>query len=182
MTGSPAAERFQNLLREQVRSEFHASQQDLAIAVWFDGQDLPELAKRFYRLSLTARKHALMMVRHLLDSGLPVVVPGVDRVRNDFTTVHEPIEVALEQEQRIAAEITALARAARAEDNYSGEQFVQWFLAERVAAVAAMTTLRTVVTRAGTDLLRIEEHLVRDAGHPADAPDPTAPPAAGGSR
>ncbi|MEO7421267.1 MAG: ferritin-like domain-containing protein, partial [Ornithinibacter sp.] len=35
---------FAGLLRSQVRNEFTASQQYIAIAVWFDGQDLPRLA------------------------------------------------------------------------------------------------------------------------------------------
>jgi ferritin len=38
---------FHDLLRAQVRHEFTASQQYVAIAVWFDRNDLPQLATRF---------------------------------------------------------------------------------------------------------------------------------------
>ena len=41
--------KFNDLLVRQVGNEFAASQQYIAIAVWFDGQDLPRLAKYFYR-------------------------------------------------------------------------------------------------------------------------------------
>lgn len=172
---------FHNLLREQIRSEFHAAQQYLSVAVWFDDQDLPRLAKHFYRQSLEERNHAMMIVQHLMDNGLPVVIPGVDGVRNDFSNIHEPIALALEQEKRVTEEITRLAKTARAEDNYIGEQFIQWFLAEQVEEVAQMTTLLNVVTRAGDDVFRIEDYLARETIGDQGALDPTAPPAAGGA-
>ncbi|PRC49443.1 bacterioferritin, partial [Mycobacterium sp. ITM-2017-0098] len=39
--------KFHSLLNDQVRSELGASQQYLAIAVYFDSADLPQLAKLF---------------------------------------------------------------------------------------------------------------------------------------
>jgi ferritin len=53
---------FVQLLIEQVRHEFTASQQYIAIAVWFDGHDLPRLATHFYLQSVEERNHAMMMV------------------------------------------------------------------------------------------------------------------------
>ena len=47
--------KFQQALQEQVRNEFTAAQQYVALAVWFDGEDLPQLAKHFYRQSLEER-------------------------------------------------------------------------------------------------------------------------------
>ena len=146
LIGKP--DRFQELLAAQVRNEFTASQQYVALAVWFDSQDLPRLAARFYRQALEERSHAMMIIQYLLDNALPVSVPGVNDVRNDFSSVHEAVEVALSQERRVTDEITALARSARADGDYLGEQFVHWFLREQVEEVAAMSTLLTVVGRA----------------------------------
>ncbi len=39
--------KLQELLQEQIRSEFTASQQYIAVAVQFEGADLPQLAKHF---------------------------------------------------------------------------------------------------------------------------------------
>lgn len=55
--------KFNELLTRQVGNEFAASHQYVAVAAWFDGQDLPQLAKHFYRQSLEERNHAMMMVR-----------------------------------------------------------------------------------------------------------------------
>src|SRR5262249_41089675 len=104
-TGSYADRRFVALLHEQVRQEFTAHQQYTALAVWFDAQDLPQLAKHFYTQALEERRHAMMMVKYLLDRDVPVRVPGVDDVRNDFANAHEPIALALEQEKKVTAQV-----------------------------------------------------------------------------
>ena len=61
MTMAPEPE-FLRLLREQVGHEFDAHQQYVAIAVWFDSQDLPQLARHHYRQALEERNHAMMIV------------------------------------------------------------------------------------------------------------------------
>ena len=166
------------MLADQIRSEFTASQQYTAVGVWFDSQDLPRLAVHFYRQALEERNHAMMIVQYLLDNGIPVQIPGVDEVRNDFSAVHEPVELALAQERAVTEEIVELAKAARAEGDYLGEQFLQWFLKEQVEEVAQMSTLLRVVERAGDNLFHVEDFLTREAVGTDD--DPTAPRAAGG--
>lgn len=171
--------KFHQLLAAQMRNEFTASQQYVALAVWCDAQDLPRLAARFYRQSIEERRHAMMIIQYQLDNGLPVSVPGVDDVRNDFSSAHEAIELALHQEKMVVEQVTALARAARFDGDYLGEQFMQWFLKEQVEEVAAMSTLLTVVERAEGNLFHVEEFLAREPVNKSGAPDPTAPRAAG---
>ncbi|QFZ16131.1 ferritin [Saccharothrix syringae] len=171
--------KFHDLLRAQVRNEFTASQQYVAIAVWYDGNDLPRLAAHFYKQALEERNHAMMIVQYLLDSGLPVTIPGVDEVRNDFAAPREPVALALEQEKAVTEQVVALAKTARDEGDYLGEQFLQWFLKEQVEEVASMSTLLTVVDRAEGNLFHVEAFLAREAV--AEGTDPTAPRAAGGA-
>lgn len=156
-----SAPRFNDLLAHQVGNEFAASQQYIAIAVWFHGQDLPQLAKHFYRQSLEERNHAMMMVRYILDRGLKIAIPGVEPVRNDFNRVEEPLALALAQEQEVTENIKELFAAARAENDALGEQFMLWFLKEQVEEVASMTTLLNIARRAD-NLFDIENFLARE--------------------
>ncbi|MFN8077185.1 MAG: ferritin [Kineosporiaceae bacterium] len=173
------ASHFVELLQKQVRNEFTASQQYLAVAVWFDGQDLPQLAGHFYRQALEERNHALMLVKYLLDRNLPVEVTGVDDVRNTFSTPVEPVALALEQEKAVTAQIEGLFKAAREEFDAMGEQFMLWFLKEQVEEVASMSTLLTICQRAGNDWFHIEDYLAREAVGDSGA-DTSAPEVAGG--
>ncbi|GAA3510657.1 ferritin [Actinocatenispora rupis] len=171
---------FHNLLREQVRNEFTAAQQYVAVAVWFDNRDLPRLAAHFYRQALEERNHAMMMVQYLMDLGQPVTVPGVDEVRNDFDNAEELIALALQQERDVADEIDGLMAAARAEGDFKGEEFVHWFLREQVEEIAQMSTLLNVVRRSSGNLFDVEAFVARERVG-AQTVDPGAPRVAGGA-
>jgi ferritin len=171
--------KFLALLKDQIRSEFTAAQQYTAVAVWLDGEDLPQLAAHFYAQALEERNHAMSMVQYILDTHERLQIPGIDEVRNDFATVEDVVALALEQEKRVTEQITTLARTARDEGDYLGEQFMQWFLKEQVEEVASMSTLLTVVRRAGDNLFHIEDFVARELPK-GEATDPSAPPVAGG--
>lgn len=171
---------YESLLQEQIRNEFTASQQYVAVAVWFDDQDLPQLASHFYKQSLEERNHAMMMVQYLLDKDIHPRIPGVGEVEFDFKSALEPLELALQQEITVTKQIETLARTARDESDYVGEQFMQWFLKEQVEEVAAMNTLVNVAKRAGDNLFHLEDFVAREGAGDGGAADPTAPSIAGG--
>lgn len=171
--------KFDALLREQIRSEFTASQQYVAIAVYFDGADLPRLAGHFYAQAVEERNHAMMLVQYLLDRDIDVDIPGVDAVQNQFDTPAQALRLALGQERAVTEQVTRLASVAREEGDYLGEQFMQWFLKEQVEEVATITTLVRISERAGANLFHLEDFVARElSGATADA---TAPKAAGGN-
>ena len=153
---------FTDLLSTQIKHEFAASHQYIAVAVWFASQDLPQLARHFYRQSLEERNHAMMMVQYMLDRNLPVEIPAVENVRNDFAAATEPLALALAQEKEVTGQIEALFRAARQEGDALGEQFILWFLKEQVEEIASMTTLLNVAERAGDNLFDLENFVARE--------------------
>lgn len=171
---------FTELLEAQIGNEFNASQQYVAMAVFFDGEDLPQLARHFYAQSVEERNHAMMLVQYMLDRDMPVRIPGVGAVRNDFASVVEPIELALEQERQVTRQIEALFAAARAEGDALGEQFMLWFLKEQVEEVASMSTLLTVARRA-ENLFDLENFMAREQVGDGGGSDAGAPEAAGGA-
>ncbi|MFW0110082.1 ferritin [Rothia sp. P6271] len=168
------AKNFYELLSEQIGHEFHASHQYLAMAVWLDSEDLPQLARHFYRQSLEERGHALMMVQYQLDRGQEIQIPGIPHVENNFSSVLEIAELSLQQEKTVTEQIEALFEAARAENYALGEQFMLWFLKEQVEEVASMETLVTICKRTD-NLFDIENFVAREFGddHGVDDSAPT---------
>ena len=174
--------RFPQSLNEQVAHEFAASQQYVAIAVYYDSETLSQLAGHFYRQSLEERNHAMMLVQYLLDAGHAVVTPGVEAPQTSFSDARAPVALALEQEQRVTEQIASLVALARDENDLVGEQFLHWFLTEQREEVSSMSALLAVVERAATtNLLLVEEYLARNAVGDQGAPEAGAPPAAGGA-
>ena len=148
------------------------------MAIWLDGEDLPQLARYFYRQSLEERDHALMMVQYQLDRGHKVQIPAIPAVQNDFADVQEIVDMSLAQEKEVTTQIEAIFAAARAETYPLGEQFMLWFLKEQVEEVASMETLVTIVKRANGNLFDIENYVARelDENH---GEDDSAPAVAG---
>jgi bacterioferritin B len=173
--------RFSDALNEQVAYEFGASQQYVAIAVYYDALTLPGLAAHFYRQAVEERNHAMIMVQYLLDAGEAVVTPGVEAPKTEFADPVVPVALALEQERRVTDQISALTALAREESDFIGEQFLGWFLKEQLEEVSSMSALLAVVERAAaTNIQFAEEHLARTAG--GEGAEPAgAPPAAGGA-
>jgi ferritin len=172
---------FGDALNEQVGYEFAASQQYVAIAVWYDTQTLPQLAALFYRQAVEERNHALMMVQYLLDADLAVAIPGVAAPQTTFADVVEPVRLALDQEKRVTAQITELVRGAREDGDFVGEQFLHWFLQEQREEVSSMSALLQVVERSRDNVMLIEDYLVRESSGEANLLEAGAPPAAGGA-
>ncbi|MFT4201168.1 ferritin [Gordonia sp. (in: high G+C Gram-positive bacteria)] len=172
--------KFQQLLADQITNEFAASQQYNAIAVYYDNEDMPQLARHFYEQAVEERNHAMMIVQYFLDRGQAVEIPGVDAPRNHFDDYSEPIKLALSQEQAVTEQIVDLARAARDNGDYLGEQFMQWFLKEQVEEVATMTTLLTIAERSKGNIFDLETFVEREINGKA-AEDTSAPEAAGGN-
>ena len=107
---------------------------------------MPQMAAFFYAQAFEERAHALMMVQYLIDTDVPVVIPGVDAPVPSFEGVVAPVELALAQERRVAEQIDALLRIAREESDFASEQFMQWFIKEQVEEIATMSDLLTVVS------------------------------------
>jgi ferritin len=173
--------RFHDAVNEQIGNEFGASQQYIAIAVYYDSETLPQLAAHFYRQAVEERNHAMMLVQFLLDADAPVRVPGVEGPKTEFKDAVEPVALALEQEKRVTSQISALASLAREENELVGEEYLNWFLKEQREEVSSMSDLLRLVERASeSNLLLAEEFLARNAVGDQGA-DPSAPSAAGGA-
>jgi bacterioferritin B len=171
---------FSDALNGQIGHEFAASQQYIAVAVYYDDQSLRELASHFYRQAVEERNHAMIIVQYLLDAEQPVAIPGVAAPKTSFGDAVEPVALALDQEKQVTEQIVELVKLAREEGELVGEQFLHWFLQEQREEVASMTELFNVVDRGRDNLLLVEAYLARSSG--GESPlEAGAPPAAGGA-
>ena len=118
----------------------------------------------------------MMIVQYLLDADEQVAIPGVEAPRSEFAGPVAPVELALEQEKQVTAQIVEL------EGDLVGEQFLDWFLQEQREEVSSMSTLLSIVRRAGdANILLVEEYLARVGTGEDGDPEASAPPAAGGA-
>jgi ferritin len=148
-------------MNAQIQSEFAASTQYVAIAVYFDEQTLPDLAAFFYRQSEEERVHAMKFVHFMLEAGAKPIIPGLPEMRNDFSSASDAVQFALDQEVKVTNQINNLVSIAETENDYASIQFLQWFVTEQVEEVDSMTMLLNTIKHAGGALLLVEDFVRR---------------------
>jgi len=157
-------DRLNDAINEQIQSEFFASAQYIAIAVWFDGEALPVLAKYFYRQSEEEREHAMKFVHYLVETGGKVIIPGLPEPTNAFDSAAACVELSLTQEVKVTNQINTLMDIAKEENDHLAQHFLQWFVEEQLEEVASMDALLKTIKRAGEGgLLHVEQYLSRNA-------------------
>jgi bacterioferritin B len=158
-------QRVADALNEQLISEFGASSQYVAAAVYFDEMALPELAQFFYRQAEEERMHAMKIVQFMLETGAKPVIPATPEVRNEFESAEDAVGMALEQERKVTSEINNLMRIATEEGDFSSQSFLQWFVNEQVEEVDTMTNLLQTIKHAGGNMLWVEDYVRRNPQH-----------------
>ena len=149
----------------QIKSEFSASAQYIAIAIYFDEMGLAELAGFFYRQSEEERMHAMKFVNFMLESEAKPLIPSVPELRNSFDSPSEAVQFALDQERKVTAEINNLVDIAIREGDHAANSFLHWFVVEQVEEIDTMSTLLQTIKLAGDNLLLIEEYVRRNPQH-----------------
>ena len=90
-------------------------------------------------------------------------IPAVSAPQAHFEVAEDAVKLSLEQEEQVTSQINALVSMAKAESDYTADNFLQWFIREQLEEVASMGQLLRVVQRAGEgNLLRVEEYLARE--------------------
>jgi len=154
----------------QIKSEFSASAQYIAIAAYFDDLGLKELAGFFYRQSEEEREHAMKFVHFLLETGAKPTIPSIPELRNQFDSPADAVQFALDQENKVTDEINNLVDLSIAESDHAANNFLQWFVFEQVEEVDTMTTLLQTIKLASNNLLLVEEYVRRNPQHEGGEP------------
>lgn len=161
-----ASDKLITAFNEQVGKELGASHQYVAIASYFDRENLPELARFFFRQAEEEREHAMKFVHFVNDVEGLVRIPAVEAPKGDFASAEEAVKLSLEWENEVTRQIYGLVDLARDDSNHIAMRFLDWFVTEQLEEVNTMSTLLGIVQRAGSDgLLHVEEYLARERGN-----------------
>jgi bacterioferritin B len=147
-------------LNEQIGHEFGASLQYVAMAAYFDRENLPVFARHFFRQADEERDHAMRIVHFVLDAGGHVAIPAIPAGTQTFSSVEEAVRLALEWELTVTQQINGLVDHAIRENNHLAKTFLDWFVTEQLEEVASMERLLGMVRRAGESGLLLVEHYL----------------------
>lgn len=146
-------------LNDQIRAELGNSHQYLAIASYFQGENLNLIAKLYFKQADEEREHAMRFLKFVLDAGGKVVLGDMPAPRNEFRSAEDAVQLAYDSEVRTTEQIYGLMTMAAAEKNYIAMNMLQWFVNEQLEEVSSAENRLGVVRRAGPNLLMIEAYL-----------------------
>ncbi len=157
-----ASQKIVDAINIQVGNELGASNQYVAIASYFSGENLEELSQFFFRQAEEEREHAMKFVKFILDVGGKVELPAIAAPRSDFDTARAAVSLSLAWEREVTDQIYKLVDLSQEERNHIALRFLDWFVTEQLEEVTTMSTLLGIVERAGEDnLLYVEDYLTR---------------------
>jgi len=123
---------IQDAMNEQIKNELFSAHQYLSMSAYCESATLPGLSRWLRAQAQEEWGHAMKFYDFIQDRNARVVLKAVDQPVIEFDSPLEVFERALEQEQKVTAEINELYRLALSENDYASQAFLQWFVTEQV--------------------------------------------------
>ncbi|MTI02131.1 MULTISPECIES: ferritin [Alphaproteobacteria] len=149
-------------LNIQINNELHASYTYLAMAAYFEAQDLPGFAQWFRGHSAEEGEHAMRIFDFIAKRGGRIELDGISKPQTDYASPVEALEHALANEITVTGQINALFELAHEVKEYSTQNMLNWFLAEQIEEEDLFTSILDRVKAANGDrwnLLLLDQEL-----------------------
>ncbi len=122
----------QDAINEQIKNELYSAHQYLSMSAYCESVTLPGFAHWMRAQAQEEREHAMKFYDFLLNRNGRVVLQAIEQPVVEFGSPVEVFEQALEQEQKVTAQINELYGLVLSENDYASQAFLQWFLTEQV--------------------------------------------------
>jgi ferritin len=158
----PLSKKMLDALNDQITMELAASHSYLAMAGWFESQNLPGMATWMALQSAEERAHALKFFAFVVDRGEDVELGALPKPSAAFDSPVAVFEQALAQEKSVTASINALYTLANEEGEFEAIPLLTWFINEQVEEEASVDQVVEDLRRAGADpqtLLMLDREL-----------------------
>lgn len=146
-------------INQQIGREFGAALEYVNIASYFTAENMLMFGKLFFEQGAEENGHAMKFVRYVLDAGGKVAVPAIPAARADFKSPEDAVSAALKWEEEVTVQINGLMDTAVKEKDYIAQEFLGWFVNEQLEEVSKMSTILSVIKRAGGNLLLAESYV-----------------------
>ena len=129
---------MEQMISEQYHRELFSMHQYYAICSYFLDLELDGFANFFKVQAEEELDHAMRQFNFLHDMDGKISSGPLDGPQNDFDSIREAFEKALEHERYITKSIHQIVKAAMEEADFATYEFFQWFVREQVEEEATM--------------------------------------------
>ena len=151
-------------LNKQVGIEFEASLKYESIGSFFTGEDLPQLAKFFFKQATEEREHAHKLIKFILDRGGEVQIPAIPATPYGFGSPLKAVLAAQASEEKVSSSIHKLYELSQKERDHATSVMLQWFITEQVEEEATIKQMVKFVQRGKeSGMMTVEDYLAESS-------------------
>ncbi len=156
--------KLQDALNEQMKNEFFSAYLYMAIAGYFQSEDLPGIASWMRVQALEEMTHGEKFYNFIADTAGRTDFRGFEAPKNIYESPLDAFRYSLKHENFVTDRINKLMDLAKEEGNHAAQIFLQWFVTEQVEEEAGFSLIVRKLERIGSDgngLLRLDEELAQ---------------------
>jgi ferritin len=155
---------IQDAINEQINKELYSAYLYLAMAAYFDANNLPGFAHWMRAQYREETEHALKFYGYVNERGGRVYVKAIDEPPAEFGSPLKAFEQTLEHEQYVTSLINKLYELALEEKDYATQSLLKWYIDEQVEeednASYIVETLKMVGEK-GNGLIMLDRQLAQ---------------------
>lgn len=128
-------------LNNQINKEFTAAYNYLALAVYFDEQNLPGFAHWMRVHRSEEDSHGMRLYNFLLEHNAKVDLQPIEKPRSDFGSPVEVFEYILQHEHEVTTHVFELYELAMEEKAHTVKVELEWFITEQAEEEKVVNTI-----------------------------------------
>jgi ferritin len=133
--------KVEEILNVQVEKEDYSSQLYLAMASWAENKGMEGVAAWLYAQSEEERLHMLKLVKYINERDGVAVIQGMETPPSDFKDVFSMFDQVLDHEKYISASINEIVAVCIAENDFTTQNWIQWFVNEQIEEEASVRAI-----------------------------------------
>jgi ferritin len=156
------SDKLYDLLNDQVNKEHYSSYLYLAMAAYFESENLPGFANWMKVQSQEEYEHGMKFYEFINDRGRKVVLKEIAKPADTWSSAADVFQNVLQHEKLVTSLINAIYAQALKDEDYPTQVMLHWFINEQVEeeknAQQIVDQLKMVGTSANS--LMILEHAL----------------------
>jgi ferritin len=133
--------KVEEILNLQIEKEDYSSQLYLAMASWAENKGFEGVSTWLYAQAEEEREHMLKLVKYVNERDGVAKIPGIETPPVDFGDVFEAFDAVLKHEKYISASINDIVAVCMAENDYTTQNWIQWFVTEQIEEEASVKAI-----------------------------------------
>ena len=135
------SKKMEKALNEQLNAELYSAYLYLAMAAWFESQNLPGFAAWMKVQHREETAHGMKFFKFVTERRGRVVLTAIAEPAKEWKSPLAAFEAAFEHEQYISGRIGDLVSLAVEEKDHATNAFLQWFVNEQVEEEASVDSI-----------------------------------------